>query len=326
MKHPMKKNQKGIALLIVLWVLAVLMVMVISFSVMTRLYTYDLMSFRDGMEKKYLAEAGISRGTMEIIYRMVNQNQAITLVGREIWKTDGTTYNSDMDDGGYRVRIIDETGKISLNGMTDVSGIVLKNLLVNQGVAAEKADIIVDSILDWKDGDDLHRLSGAEDEYYMSLPDPYKARNTVFETLDELILVRGMTPQILYGRGKIKGIISFLSLMNTAQQINVNVAPQEVLAALPGMNADMVKRIMEIRAVSEIRDVEVIRDIIGDSYPLMSPHVVFAPPGQTTAYTVEATGYMKNGKTGYPITATVAFDGPYQYRYVYYKSPVDLNQ
>lgn len=323
MNHRKKDTEKGFALLIVIWVLMVLMVMVISFSTLTRVHTYDLMNFKEGMTNKYLAEAGVSRGVMEIIYRMVNHNQSITLVGKEVWKPDGTPYTSELGDGSYAVRIIDESGKISLNGMTDSSGIVLKNLLMNQGVTPENADIIIDSILDWKDGDDLHRLNGAENEYYLSLPNPYQARNSNFETLDELILVRGVTPQILYGDGKMKGIIHFLSLQNNSQQININAAQPEVLAALPGMNAEIVKRLMEFRTQTEIRSVEDIGDIIGDSYPVMAPYVVLSPLGQV-AYTVLASGYQKNKKTRYSIMATVAFDDPNHYRYVYYKSPVDL--
>jgi general secretion pathway protein K len=325
MKDRMKDPQKGIALLIVLWVLTVLMVMVLSFSVMTRADTYSLLSFKEGIGEKYLAEAGISRGIMEIIYHMVNQNQTVTLVGKEVWRLDGTSYSTDMGDGGCQVRIIDEAGKISLNGMTDSSGIILKNLLINQGTAPENADIIVDSILDWKDGDDLHRLNGAESDYYLSLPNPYEARNAGFETLDELIQVRGITPKILYGDGKMRGIIHFLSLANNLPQININVAPGEVLAALPGMNAAMAARIIEFRASAEIRGMDDVKDIIGDSYPVVAPYVAFAS-GQATAYTVEASGYQRNRKAGYSIMATVAFDSPSQYHYVYYKSPVDLKQ
>jgi general secretion pathway protein K len=317
-------DQKGIALLVVLWVLAILMVMVLSFSVMTRADTFGLLSFKEGMENKFMAEAGIERAIMEIIFRSVNFNQAVTLVGKEPWKTDGTSYSVDLGGGGYLVRIIDETGKISLNGMTDSSGIVLKNLLINQNVSPENADIIVDSILDWKDEDDLHRLNGAENDYYMSLPNPYQARNADFETLDELILVRGITPQILYGDGKTKGIIHFLSIQNKTPVINVSAAPREVLGALPGMNEAMVTGLMEFRASAEIRSIEDVKNIIGDSYSLMAPYALFAAGG-AAAYTIEAVGFKGSKKKGYAIEATVIFDGPHQHHYTYYKSPAELS-
>ncbi len=321
-----KNPQSGIALVVVLWILTILMVMVFSFSVMTRGETYGLLAFKEGVEGKLYAEAGINRGIMEIIYRSVNQNQSVTLTGREPWRLDGTPYVIQGGDGGYQVRIMNETGKISLNSLTDSSGIVLKNLLINQGVAPENSDIIVDSILDWKDGDDLHRLNGAESDYYMSLPKPYKARDANFETLEELILVRGITPEILYGKDQKKGMISALSIHSTTNQISINAAPKEVLAALPGMNAAMVDRLMELRAVTEIQGLEDIKEIIGDSYPLMAPYITFTSASGTgpPVYSIEATGYKGNRKTGYAIAATVTFDGPHQYHYLYYKSPADI--
>jgi general secretion pathway protein K len=320
----MKNPQSGIALLVVLWILMILTVIAFSLAVLTRGENYGLLAFKEGREKKFMAEAGINRGILEIIYHFVNQNQTVTFSGREIWRLNGTLYKIHMGSDNYQVRVMDETGKISLNGMTDSSGVVLKNLLINQGISPENTDIIIDSILDWKDGDDLHRLNGAESDYYMSLPNPYKARNADFETLEELILVRGMTEEILYGNKGKKGIINFLSLHNSANQINLNAAPPEILAALPGSNAGMVERLMEFRAVKEIYNAEEIKDIIGDSYTLMAPYITFASGAGSAVYGLEATGYKSDPRKGYSVAATIVFDNPSQYRYVYYKSPADI--
>ena len=53
--------------------------------------------------------------------------------------------------------------------------------------------------MDWRDKDNLHRLNGAEDDYYLSLPQPYKCKNGDFTSIEELLLVRGVTPEIFYG-------------------------------------------------------------------------------------------------------------------------------
>ena len=58
---------------------------------------------------------------------------------------------------------------------------------------------IADSILDWMDEDTEPREYGAEDEYYAALDPPYYPRNGIPDSLDELLLVRGMTPKLLYG-------------------------------------------------------------------------------------------------------------------------------
>src|SRR4030043_741794 len=235
-------SQKGIALILVLWVLTILMVIVLSFSFMARTETYSTLSFKEGLEKKFLAEAGIERGIMEIFYRNMYKNQPLVLEGGEVWKTDGTSYKAQTGDGYYTVRIIDESGKVDINR---VSGVVLKNLLINSGVQEEEVDTIVDSIMDWKDPDDLHRLHGAESDYYMSLPNPYKAKDANFDTLEELLLVKGMTPEILYGDGKKKGIINFLTINSKTSQININAAPKEVLTSIPGITPEFADTIIE---------------------------------------------------------------------------------
>jgi len=93
------KNESGIALLIVLWVMVILMVIVFSFSLLARTETYSALAFKEGVEKKFLAEAGIERGIMELFYRQRNLN----VEGSEVWKTDGTTYSETLGVGSYRV-------------------------------------------------------------------------------------------------------------------------------------------------------------------------------------------------------------------------------
>src|SRR5262249_55773334 len=58
---------------------------------------------------------------------------------------------------------------------------------------------IADAILDWIDPDDDPREQGAERDYYASLPHPYAPRNGPLASIDELLLVRGVTPALLYG-------------------------------------------------------------------------------------------------------------------------------
>jgi general secretion pathway protein K len=319
----MKESPRGIALLIILWVLTILTVMAFSFTVMTRAESYGTMAFKEQTEKKLLAEAGIKRGIMEIIYRSMNRNEAVVLEGMKAWKPDGTVHTVDMGEGGYAVRIIDESGKISLNGLTDSSGIVLKRLLINQGISSENADIIVDSILDWKDADDLHRLSGAESDYYLSLAKPYKARNADFETLEELALVKGITPDILYGTGSTKGILPFLTVYGKTDKVNMNTAPKEVLEALPGTDAAMVERIIAFRTVAEIQGDAAVRDFLGAAYPLAAPYLI-ADPGTSSLLTVEAVGYTDDVKRGHSIRATIVVNPSNLFRYVSYKSPAGL--
>lgn len=312
-----KHAEHGIALLMVLWILTILMVIVFSFSYMSRTETYATMSFKGGIEKKFLAEAGLERGIMELFYRQFYRSQTIDIEGREIWKTDDTPYQGQVGDGLYTVRITDETAKVDINRVSEV---VLKNLFLNLGVQAEEVDTIVDSIMDWKDPDDLHRLHGAESDYYMSLPNPYKARDADFDTLEELLLVKGMTPEILYGTNEKKGAIDFLTLHSRQDDININSAPKEVLMSIPGITPGLADAIMERRKDAEIKDLGEI------ALPREALNYLSTGQGSSRAFTINSLGHKNNESGGYAIRATVAISGQDNYRIVYYKSPVTIKQ
>jgi len=318
----MISSQRGIALLIVLWVMTILMATVLSFTLMTRAESYSTLAFKDGMERQFLAEAGIERGIAEIFYRSVNGAQMAILAGSGAWKTDGTPYHGRIGNGQYTVRLLDESGKISLNALTDASSLILRNLLMNLGVAADAADGIADSILDWKDADDLHRLNGAENDYYQSLARPYRARNANFEALEELLLVKGLTPEILYGADGKKGLLDFVSIYGKANRINLNAAPREVLTALPGSSAMIADQIIALREATEIKSTAEIINIIGGANAPMAAYIA----GQSNASvicSIESIGFKDLEKRGYAIRATVALDGLNRHRYLNYRSPAE---
>lgn len=310
------KKQQGIILIIVLWVLTILMVIVLSFSVMTRSETYATLAFKEGMEKKFLAEAGIERGIVELFYRNLYKAQEMLQEDRQVWKVDGTPYAVPMSNGQITIKIIDESGKIDINNLSDLSGIILQALLVNTGVPDQEASAIVDSILDWKDADDLRRLNGAESDYYMSLPNPYKAKNAKFDTLEELLLVKGMKPDILFGSSEKKGIIEFLTVYSNSSTINISSAPREILMAVPGFTPEIVDEIINKR-----EDLTA-SGILNVTIPQESSR--FIAQTSSNAYTIESRGYKSSEKSAFTISTTVVIEGNNKYRYVYYKSPANV--
>jgi len=311
-------SQRGIALVMVLWVLVFLTVIVLSFSATVRTDAYSVLSFKKEVENKFLAEAGIQRGLMEILYRNVNKNQKIIMEGREVLLTDNRVYQSPIGDGFYTFSIMDESGKININALSDNTRAILYNLLVNRGIPGQEADVIVDSILDWKDPDDLHRTNGAESDYYQSLPEPYIAKNSGFDTLEELLLVRGMTTQILFGEDGKSGIAPMLTVHPIKNRINVKAAPRELLNAIPGMSADVVDSIMALRESKAEEVIDQLQALLGKSYDIMAPYI---GAGDSNIYTVDAVGYRDDKRKGYAIRATFIMESTSKYRTIYYKSP-----
>jgi len=302
----------------VLWILAFLTVMVFSFSLMVRTEVYSALSFKNETENKFLAEAGIHRGIMEIFYRNANRSQKIVIEGREVLQTDGREYSGKTGNGNYSFSITDESGKLNINTLSENTRIILYNLLVNDGVPEEKADAITDSVMDWKDADELHRLNGAESDYYMSLPASYRSKNNLYDTMEELLLVKGMTPEILFGDEERKGIARLITVYSTASRINVKTAPKEVLLAIPGFSSDLADSVITLRETVPEDILRHIQASLGKSYDLIAPYI---GAEDLNIYTIDSIGYMEDRKKGYSIRSTVIIERNNKYRTVYYKSP-----
>jgi general secretion pathway protein K len=317
-------NQSGIALLIVLWVVVLLLTIALSFSVMARTEIFSTLTFKEQMENKYLAEAGLQRGIVELFYRAANKNKQASFVEEKIFRTDGTTYIGKLENGSYKLSITDESGKININTLTDSSGIVLNNLLVNLGIEKETADTIVDSILDWKSPTGLHRLHGADSSYYSSLPNPYKAKNANFDNLEELLLVKGVTPDILYGNVQRPGLIRFMTIYGNATRININAAAPEVLKAIPFISADAVQKIVVLRSADNTEAAAELQALLGggDSAK-MSPYIIAT---DSNIFAIEVSGYRENEKRNYALRAIVGIEANGNYTVLSYQSPADIKQ
>lgn len=325
-KRQLLRRESGVALIIVLWVMALLIVISLSFSVMARTEVFSTVTFKEQMINKYLAEAGMQRAIMEIFYRNANKNNQITFAGEEVYHTDGKFYYGEMSNGYYKISINDESGKININTLNDSSGIILDNLLVNSGVEKETVDTIVDSILDWKDADNLTRLHGAEDDYYMSLPNPYKAKNANFDNMEELLFVKGVTPEILYGNEEKPGLINFITLHSNTSTININTAAPEVLKAIPFMSDADVQQIIDYRnADNTKKDGTNIQTALAGDYAKISQYI---STSDSNVFAIEVLGYKEkdNDKKGYPLKAIIIIEGSERYRILYYQSPANIKK
>jgi len=311
------QGKRGVALLTVIWVLTVLMVIVLSFSFMARTETLSTLAFKEGTEKRFWAEAGLERGIWELFYRKTRSNPPLS-EEEAPWKIDGTPYKGQIGQGNYLVRIMDESGKVDLNTAPEQ---VLRTLITSLVGEVTDADALVDCILDWRDKDDLHRLKGAESDYYESLPKPYKAKNGDFDSLEELLLVKGMTPQLLYGEKNKKGLADFLTVYSRTNRVNINTAPKEVLLAIPGVSADMVEEILAYRKNQEIKNLQEIGGTVAQNQARIFPYFSFAPVG---VFTVESLGFKDTPRAGYKVKTTVALTADNRYKTYYYKTPVTI--
>ena len=185
----------------VLWVLMLLTVIVGEFCYTMRTRVNITRNFKESTEAYYIALAGVNQAVEQIIRREIMPRKAVTVDDAleedtaPVWRINTDIPPKVFGNGEYSVRIENESGKININ-MADQG--LLKTLLDGLVEDESERDVIVDSILDWRDSDRNHRLNGAEDDYYQSLPEPYKCKDGDFDSIEELLLVRGVTPEIYF--------------------------------------------------------------------------------------------------------------------------------
>lgn len=97
----------------------------------------------------------------------------------------------------------------------------------------EDAIQILEAIVDWTDQDsDPSGASGAENDYYLGQPDPYQAANMPFRSVEELQMVRGVTPQIM------QGLRPYVTVLDASEVLNLNTMP-ELLFRCINVNTDL---------------------------------------------------------------------------------------
>lgn len=150
------------------------------------------------------------------------------------------------DEGMPLYGLVDESSKINVN-TADLN--TLRRV-------PNMTDAIAGSIIGWRDADDNATAGGAESADYQAGAEPYRGKNAQFETVEELLLVRDVTRELLYGRPNDADLVTRNGWFNyftvwskstnttnngsgnastIAGRINVNTAPREVLMTLPNL-------------------------------------------------------------------------------------------
>ena len=229
---PPKNNESGIALILVLWVMVLLIALGTEFALSMKTEVNTTRNFKEDAETYYLAKAGMNLAEAEIlsdaqfhswteekgfvfgpvtssdkegddkkpstVQPQVQAVQPQTPKEEEL-ETPEPPQRTELPlgKGFIHYSIRDENGKININ--TASRDVLIKALAANGLSLGSDRDTIVDSILDWIDKDDRHRANGAESDYYKGLSPAYSAKNGPLDSLEELLKVRGVTPELFYG-------------------------------------------------------------------------------------------------------------------------------
>ena len=237
-----RSERGGFALIAVLLVLAFVAVIGAEFAYSMRLEASAAKVYKETLIGAHLAEAGFEQATRELAadftYVTVGDakdpdtDPACPMVFYTATRTPIKRLphqNVPLGGGQFTYCITDEDSRLKIND--NLPGDRFNKLLEALGVERADRDVMTDSLLDWKDPNEEHRVNGAESEdTYLKLPTPYRSKNGNLDSVAELIQVKGITPALMEGVEGRRGLADVVSVWGSGQ-INANTVAPEVLRA-----------------------------------------------------------------------------------------------
>lgn len=289
------KQRRASVLVAVLWCLALLSLVVVSVLHTARIDLLVVKNYGDRIQAHYLAVAGIEKAKA-LLYQDAQQRS------RSSQNHSGSLFDAsqqfrDVPFGRGQFRVFhrgrpDEGGGV-LYGVSDEES----KLNVNTASAEELGKLdgmnpdIVASIIDWRDEDNVVSPGGAEAEYYLSLQPPYQPRNGPLATIRELLLVRGVSRELLLGRDRHQngilsatddspgqtindifdlgwaGLLTVDSLVNNVtasgmDRVNIQSADETALTGVRGITSDIAKAIVAYRGRNRFNSLADLLDVV----------------------------------------------------------------
>lgn len=178
--------QQGFALVVVIVIMLLISFLAGQLILNVRAELRVAANAKDRAVGLTLAHAGINLA----LFRILDKPVDIVEDEDEIF-VEGYGYDGFLPTGHFRYYVVNESGKIDLNAFNPT---LLEYFLEYMQIDAPEREIIIDSLYDWQDSDNLHRLQGAELETYQELDDPYIPRNGKIVEPSEFFLVHGTAP------------------------------------------------------------------------------------------------------------------------------------
>lgn len=239
---------RGLALVIVLWILTLLTLLASSFALTMRRETAISSALKTGAQAQALAEAAFATAVYRLMLPQAKQR----------WQADGSVYLLSRADGEIRIRILSEAGKVDINtGSTDQLRAVLQLAIDGE----REVDKLIDAILDWRDADTDARSGGSEDRLYRLARLPYSPSDAAFQNLEELQRVLGMTPAIF------ERIRPFITVYSANESVDLRLADPLLVAAI---RREMKRRgiddaMLTAQAESTVESLDEVNDV-ADSF------------------------------------------------------------
>lgn len=260
---PLLANQSGLALVLTLLTISFLVAATVQLMITINRQLSVSAALREQVRLDAMVLAGVHLARAALLADQ-GENDFDSLL--DSWAVfDQETLADLSDDIDLEILVSDLSGRLQVNALVpqpsgndsgaDRNGQqyreVWERFLTSGRFAIDSddhAEALLDALMDWIDPDDDERPQGAEEGYYRALTPPYGSRNGPMLFLEELLLVKGMTPAILYGDNDHEGIADYITIAGDDGKINLNTAQLPVILALfPDISAEMAQELIEFR-------------------------------------------------------------------------------
>jgi general secretion pathway protein K len=260
-------SQRGIALVLVLWVLLLLTILTASFSLMARMDRLEANTLLAGTQARLSAEAAINLAVLALR----------DPIDETRMRADGRVYQEEMDGILLQVSAIDERGKLDINAADELT---LATLFTGHGMEPDEAEVLAAAVLDWRDEDELERVNGAEEDVYFAAGLEVGPANRQFMMTEELLQVIGMSYDLY------RKLEPGISVFSRVAEPNPAFAPVEALMAMPDITYEEALDFVQERNSHQP----------GESLGTELPNgVVVMEQGRGVTYSIQARATMPNG-------------------------------
>jgi len=250
--------RNGMALILAVTVVAILTITVFDFFHHAWIQSALAAGYREETRAFYAARAGQAAGKLILVEDAKNNIPRDALT--EEWAQG--LISVPIDGELVSVTIQDESGKVDMNrlvsdrGYPDDRWIAIFTRLLTR---LELDETLADTLVDWVDSNSDPRTKGAEDSFYLSLKKPHKAKNLRLDSVDELAMVKGFTPEVI---AKLRPHVTVWS----SGKVNVNTAGDMTLMALDdAITQDVANAIIRERTQRPFTAREDIKKVTGMS-------------------------------------------------------------
>jgi general secretion pathway protein K len=230
MSNRLRQSERGLALVSVLWALSILSLIAASMASTGNLSSQMQRNLLRRTQAETIVDAAIAVAILRLLDTRAEKRPRV----------DGVANDVAFGGAQVSVSIQDQLGLLDIN---EVDTSLLKSLFESVGVTPDQATILADRIVAWRTRDARDSRRANNDEYVRAGYN-YTPRHGRFESVEELRLVIGITPEI-FAR-----VAPALTVHSHRPSLDLAIAPREALLAVPGADEKTVDETIKRRALS----------------------------------------------------------------------------